>query len=271
MIHPKLAICNFDPATDRLREMALDNGFSGVDWTIKVDDLPEDSRREAALQRTISGLAPLEIRYHCAFDGVDLGDEDTSRARAANDIFRKACRTVQRLGGRFMTIHMGLGRTSMNGLSWERTLHTLGVLVKYGAGLGVRICLENLATGWSSRPELFEKLVRKSNAGVTLDLGHARVCSSVETRRFDLEDFVLPHPGKVHNAHVYHEERDARHLPPSSLDDISDRLELLRCLGCEWWVLELREEEALQTTLKVVREFLQSDSPQVSLREFGIE
>jgi len=271
MNHPKLAICNFEPSVDTLREMAFDNGFSGVDWTLKVQDLPENAFQEAALLKNISRLEPLEVRYHCAFEGIDLGAEDTSKAMAANDIFRKACRTVQRLGGRFMTIHMGLGRTSMDGLSWERTLRSLEILVNYGAGLGVRICLENLATGWSSRPELFEKLVRKSNAGVTLDLGHARVCSSVATRRFDIEDFVLPHSGRVHNAHVYHEERDDRHLPPSSLDDVSDRLGLLSCLACDWWVLELREEEPLLATLKVVREFLESSPRQLSLERFGIE
>lgn len=271
MNHPKLAICNFEAVADRLREMAFDNGFSGVDWTLKVEDLPADAFQEAALLRSITRLEPLEIRYHCAFEGFDLGDEDTSKAMAANDIFRKACRTVQRLGGRFMTIHMGLGRTSMNGLSWERTLRALEILVNYGAGLGVRVCLENLAAGWSSRPELFEKLVRKSHAGVTLDLGHARVCSSVETRRFDIEDFVLPHPAKVFNAHVYHEERDGRHLPPPSLDDISDRLGLLSCLACDWWVLELREEEALRSTLKVVKEFLESNPQRFSLERFGIE
>lgn len=267
---PKLAICNFEPSTDRLREMAMDNGFSGVDWTLKVPDLADGNLEAAALQRSISRLAPLEVRYHCAFEGVDLGDEDPAKAGFADDLFRRACRTVQGLGGRFMTIHMGLGRMSMDGLSWDRTVRALGDLVEYGAGCGVQVCLENLATGWSSRPELFEKLVRKSNAGVTLDLGHARVCSSVETRRFDLEDFVLPHPRRVFNAHVYHEERNERHLPPSSLEDLRDRLGLLSCVACNWWVLELREEGALQTTLKIVKEFLESTLPRVSMEQYGI-
>jgi hypothetical protein len=123
------------------------------------------------------------------------------------------------------------------------------------------VCLENLASGWSSRPELFEKLVRKSKAAVTLDIGHARMSPSVQSQRFDLEDFVTPHLRRVLNAHIYHEERNDRHTAPESLADLEDRLHLLTCLPCDWWVLELREEKALLETLRVVREFL-GDAPE---------
>lgn len=186
MASPKLAMCNFIPDVETLRHVALMNGFAGVDWTFKADDLPSNDAEESDLRRRIERLRPLEIRYHCAFDGLDLGEQDGVKADEAVEVFRMACRTVSRLSGRYMTIHLGLGRLDYEDLSWERSVKRLANLVAYGEELGVCVCLENLASGWSSRPELFEKLVRKSKAAVTLDIGHARMSPSVQSQRFDL-------------------------------------------------------------------------------------
>ncbi|MGA2401753.1 MAG: TIM barrel protein [Syntrophobacteraceae bacterium] len=255
---PAIAICNFIHDTAALRETAARHGFSGVDWTFKLEDLPGNEIEESRLLCDISKLNGLEVRYHCAFKGVDLGDEDDRKAGAAMEVFQKVCRIVSRLEGRFMTVHLGLGRKSPEGLSWERTISALGELVSYAQGLGVHLCLENLASGWSSRPQLFEKLIRKTGAGITLDIGHARVCQSVQCQVFELEDFVLPHHDRVFNAHIYHEEVDDRHVPPGCLEDIRGRLDLLSSLACDWWVLELREKAPLLATLEVVRKYLEN-------------
>jgi sugar phosphate isomerase/epimerase len=256
MSQPKLVMCNFIPDVDEQKRMAMAHGFSGVDWTFKPEDLPGNGYDESRLLKKISRLRPLEVRYHCAFKGLDVGDTDTAKAEAAMELYRKVCGMVSKLDGRFMTVHLGLGRDSSDELSWDRSVKALSELVKFAARLGVCICLENLASGWSSRPELFEKLVRKSNAGVTLDIGHARVSPSVQSQHYDFEDFISPHHERVFNAHIYHEERDNGHLPPERLDDMADRLSVLSCLSCDWWVLELREEAALLSTLRVVRQFI---------------
>jgi sugar phosphate isomerase/epimerase len=271
MTPPKLAMCNFVPDVEKLRQTALAHRFSGVDWTFKLQDLPTNDIDELRLIKRISRLHPIEVRYHCAFEGIDLGDAAPAEAEAAMEIFRSACRLVSKVDGRFMTVHVGLGRNSSLDLSWERSVAALADLVNYADGLGVCVCLENLACGWSSRPELFEKLVRKSRAGVSLDIGHARVSPSVESQHYAFEDFVLPHHDRVLNAHVYHEEREDGHLPPEKLDDLIERLNLLRCLSCDWWVLELREESALLSTLKIVRQFLDAipDEPACPLSQAG--
>lgn len=252
---PRLAICNFLSDVSALKRFALANGFAGVDWTLRPEDLPGNPFDESRLLRKIAQLVPLEVRYHLAFPAIDLGDADIGKAQGAMQIFRRACELISRLDGRFMTMHLGLGLDSTEGLSWERSLVALADLVDCGKSLGITVCLENLAWGWSSRPELFEKLVRKSRAGVTLDIGHATVCSSVQSQGYTFEDFVAPHPEKVFNAHIYHEECDDRHIPPQRLDDLRDRLDVLSCLPCDWWVLELREEQALLATRSIVREY----------------
>jgi hypothetical protein len=260
MGQPILACCNFLPETEQLRDFALTYGFGGVDWTFNLENIPKTTAAETAFTRTIAGLYPLDTRYHCAFARADLGAEDPDENRRTMQLFRRVCRLVAKLGGRVVTIHIGgLGRESAFDLCWQKTLAGLTELVRLTNRLGLKLCIENLAWGWTSRPDLFEKLVRLSGAWATLDLGHAQVSPAVKSGVFRVRDFVAPHPERFINAHVYHEETEAGHMPPQSLADLQDRLDLLMRLPlCNWWVLELREESALFPTLEVVKEFLGS-------------
>lgn len=256
---PTLACCNFIPDAADLRRFALAHRFSGVEWTFHLRDLPTGPRAEERLRSRIHSLAPLEVRYHCAFSRTDPGDEDPERAARALGVMRRFCELIARLEGRVLTIHVGLGRDSTADLSWERTLSALAELGRWAGSLGVRLCLENLAWGWTSRPALYEKMLRKADLGGTLDIGHARVSPAVRSRQFDLEDFVAPHPERMLGAHIYHEEDIRGHHPPRTPGEIAERLALLRRLPrCDWWVLELREERALLQTLRVVRAVLRA-------------
>lgn len=257
MNQPKLACPNFTKDRERLRRFALECGLDGVDWSLTIQDLPQSPREASQLVREVSRLRPLEVRYHAAFANVDLGDHDPQKAQEALRLFENVCRLVSKLNGESLTIHVGLGRHTTEDLSWERTLENLSALNTMAMKLGLRLCLENLAWGWTSRPELFEKMLRRSGLWATFDIGHAVVSPSIVTNRFDLEDFVSPHRKRILNAHVYHRERMDRHEPPEAVEDVADRLDLLRTLPlCEWWVLELRDEVAVQSTLQVVRTYL---------------
>lgn len=215
---------------------------------------------ELTLVKAISSLHPLEVRYHGFFTHTDLGDLNVEKAKDATRLFHYLCRLVSRLGGSWITVHVGLGRNSSSGLSWQRTIDGLADLTHLAGDLGLCLCVENLARGWTSRPDLFEKILRKTGCWATLDIGHARGSAAVRSRSNRVEDFVLPHPERFLNAHVYHEETMDGHLPPATLTDIEDRLRLLRRLPfCDWWVLELREEKALLQTLNMAREFLSSE------------
>jgi len=255
---PRIACCNFIPDVQELRAFALEHSFDGIEWSLRRADVPTSDEDAEELARHIEALRPLEVRYHCAFQKTDLGDIDAERSREAMRVFRQVCRLVTRLGGDVVTIHVGLGHDSTLGLSWERTIDSLAHLVRYAESTGVRLCLENLAWGWTSRPELFEKLIRKAGPWATLDIGHAWVSPSVTSQHFAIEDFVGPQPERFLGAHIYHSEDDRGHIPPGALVEIADRLDLLRRLpACTWWVLEVRERVGLLRTLAVVREYLE--------------
>jgi hypothetical protein len=106
---PKLAICNFLSDVSILKRFALAKGFASVDWTLRPEDLPGNPFDESRLLRKVAQLAPLEVRYHLAFQAIDLGDADIGKAQGAMEIFRGACELISRLDGRYMTMHLGRG------------------------------------------------------------------------------------------------------------------------------------------------------------------
>ena len=256
---PKLAMCNFIPDPKELGEFARLHGFAGIDYSFDMQRLPGTPALEAQWIREMASLRPLEVRYHCPFERVDLGHDDAEKVRAAEALFRRIIRLISKAGGRYVTIHIGLGHETTEPLSWDTTMEKLRRLVHYGRTLQVTVCLENLAWGWTSKPNLFEKLIRGSGAAVTLDIGHAHACESVRSRHYAVEDFVSPHADRVLNAHIYHTEiLDEGHISPVDLKEIEDRLTLLRQLKCGWWVLEIRHREGLLQTRKIVDAYLRS-------------
>lgn len=261
-------MCNlFDEPLEN-KDFALAHGFFGIDWSFDLETLPRTPLEESRWARQQLELAPFEVRYHCPFFRIDLGHDDPRQAREAEQIFRRIIRMVSRAGGRFLSIHIGLGHDSTQPLSWETTISNLSRLVRFGASHRVTVCLENLAWGWTSKPNLFEKLIRLSGADVTFDIGHAQVCESVLSQQYTVEDFVSPHKGRVHNAHVYHEEIPGLgHMPPKRIHDVEKRLDLLMQIGCGWWVIEIRDSEPLLYTKQLLDEYLARSDNHVNASE----
>ena len=253
---PRIACPNLFDDIDQLNEFANDHGFDGVDWTFRPENMPRDRSEESSFVSEISRLKPLAVRYHCFFTDSGFGDQDPDRQQMAMKTFHRALRLVSKVQGKSMTIHVGLGRDSSEDLSWSNVVDSLRRLVNAAADRRIKLCLENLPYGWTSRPDLYEKLIRKTNSWATLDIGHAKASEHLISQVYDIEDFVAPHPERFLNAHVYDYETLDGHSAPQYLSEIDRRLDvLIRLPLCDWWVLELREETALKKMLSIAREY----------------
>jgi len=257
---PKVVAPNIYTDPKEMKQFAADNGFDGIDWSFDIDRLPETPVDESRWAKRQATMAPFEVRYHCPFLKVDIGHEDFDSQAKAMNIFRRMIRLTSKARRKYLSLHVGLGHNTTKILSWESTIHNLRDLVLFGVSAGVTVCLENLIWGWTSKPNLFEKLVRKSGAGVTFDIGHAFSCEAIESQSFAEKDFVTPHLDKVYNAHIYHKEvAGVGHFPPETIDDISGRLDILKRTPCDWWVLELKNADDLLKTKNIVENYLQRD------------
>ena len=254
---PQLAAPNFITDPEKMRDFATTHGFDGIDWSFDLDHLPATPAEESRWAVRQKILKPLEVRYHCPFLQVDIGHENAAHRAYAMDIFRRMIRLVSKARQKYLSIHVGLGHDTTKILSWETTIRNLRELVQYGHECGVTVALENLIWGWSSKPNLFEKLVRLSGAHVTVDIGHAKACDSVQSQTYRFRDFISPHADKVTSAHIYdYEVPDVGHIPPNRAEDIANRLDLLLQTPCRWWVLEIREATELIRTKSIVDDYL---------------
>jgi sugar phosphate isomerase/epimerase len=251
-MQPEVAMCNiFDQDAKRLARFAVENGFSGIDWSIDPS-LPE--REFLFLMKSLTGF---QVRYHCRFHGVDVAYAD----RRGDDSLALLLRTVDqvaRAGGRHMTVHSGLGNPAGEGIDLARAIDNLAVLVAHGRQNGVAVALENLTTPLTNDPHLFRRIVLESGAYVTIDIGHAHAVSHLYPRGDIFGEYVLPHRNKILNAHIYHTELDGYgHVAPECLADISGRLDLLGLAdSCDWWVIELMNPTEVLRTRDLLQDYL---------------
>jgi sugar phosphate isomerase/epimerase len=261
---PKLVTPNLITDPEKMRQFAADNRFDGIDWSFDLGHLPSTPVEESRWVRRQELLKPFEVRYHCPFLQVDIGHEDKDIQASAMDIFRRMIRLVSKVRRKYLSIHVGLGHNTTKILSWESSIANLRQLVQFGIECGVTVCLENLIWGWSSKPNLFEKMVRRSGAAVTFDFGHAWSCEAIESQTYAVKDFITPHADRVVNAHIYHKEvSGVGHFPPENLEDISGRLDLLKRTPCYWWLLELKNDGDLLKTKMIVEEYLRKSEDEV--------
>lgn len=255
---PTLAVCNiFGSDGAGLAAFAREHEFSGIDWTIDPD-LPEDRFRQK-----IAHLADFEVRYHCRFFEHEIALPGSAGVRALN-LYKEMLRRIQAVGGQFMTLHIGLGRPANEGLDLASARKNLRELVTVGRGLGITVCLENLADGWTSDAPLFNRLVGETAAGITVDIGHAPERGS-DSGTAAMRALVAEFPERVHNSHIYHREVPGNgHTPPQTASDLRSRLHLLGTrTPCCWWVIELQDPDEILHTRDLIMTCLHETAPPV--------
>lgn len=251
MKSPKIALANiYGQDATMLAEFAFKFGFEGIDWSLNYNLSEQDF-----LQK-MDALKGFEVRYHCPWPRVDIAYAD-QRAEQAMHIFRLIMDLVYKAGGRYITLHIGLGQSSVEELNWEKAIKNLSRLVLFGAERGITICLENITTVWTSNPKMFKTLVKKTGVGVTLDIGHINACRSKMPSEEFFKLFVMPNKKRIFNAHIYYTEiPEQGHVSPESLDQIFDSLWLLRSMTrCDWWVIELSKPDEILKTRDLLTKF----------------
>jgi sugar phosphate isomerase/epimerase len=227
------------------------NGFEGVDWSI------DKEQSEKAFIAQMVTLSTIEVRFHCALPGIDFAYAD-NRAESSMEILTQTIERIARAGRKHITVHTGFGHVSARELDFTKALKNLTLLVERGTHCGVLISLENLTSHWTSNPELFNELIEQSGAGVTLDIGHAHVASSHNPDSNVYERYITPHQDRIVNAHIYHtEQRGVGHVAPLRIEDLYDRLELLRgAESCTWWVIELKKRMDILHTRDLLNHYI---------------
>lgn len=238
----RIAIPNiFGQESKRLKSFALKEGFSSIDWSLDLNTSEED------FFSFMEELSDFEVRFHARFEGVDLAYKDF-RANICLETYQQYIDMISRCGSTCLTIHLGLGGHLHDELSLDRACHNLCQLNNYALSKGVNLCLENLAKGWTSDPDTFKEIIKKTGVNITFDIGHARTATSPLKNPFkSCREYVEGCEEKMLNAHVYdYEAPEKGHIcPERDLRELEPRLNLLLLAQCEYWVIELFTPEEI--------------------------
>lgn len=252
---PKIAVCtHMIPSIEEVAALARENGSLAIDYSLDSQNLHACGTDIERLHDLTRG-SELEIRYHCFFGDVEIGHTDARHGDTALAKIKEAIDHVQRFGGRYVTLHVGLNSRVHGELDWENALKNLRELVSFGKQRGVTVCLENLKSGFTSEPEPFLKLIELSGASVTFDIGHA-ISSDAGKNGACAEEFVRLVSPYIVNAHIYEAEEAPGHIAPKDLNTIEPVLRELIKTDCGWWVIELGDQEEIRRTRNLIQSFL---------------
>lgn len=256
-MQPQIAVCNiFNQEVRPLAEFASKHGFRAIDWSIDPEQ-PRD-RFLTAMKR----LEGFEVRYNCRLFKGDpaLAGE---RGEASLDLLERTVEQVAEAGGRHVTVQIGQNNPTGAGIDLGKGVRNLSRLVRYGKRHGVAVSLENLTTPPTDDPDSFNRIVAESGAGVTIDLGHAHAVKGRGYGEQIYDRYLFPNCDRLLNAHIYHTDmKGVGHVAPDCLWEIFIRLKTLSQLPrCDWWVIELQDQQDILRTRSYLLSFLDSETP----------
>lgn len=261
---PIIAISNsvfFDYDYDS--NLVLQKGFGAIFYSFNLKDNMSLYKEKALNDLEIITKSNLDIRYHCPFfSSVELAHGNQDKAERSLNILKQCIDIVHNFGGKFITVHIGLGWGTMEQLSFHRAIANLSDLVEYGAKRDVTVNLENLPNGWTSDPKTFMKLIEKTGASATIDLGHINASPWITENAGSNVDFLKIMAPHIVEAHVYEIERIDKktslpyHVAPQNLTVLRPLLQELRKTECYWWLIELNDKLELENTRKLLQSFL---------------
>jgi hypothetical protein len=163
---PRLCIGNIF-GTDALRsaDFAFQHGFTGIEWS------PDPHLPEEDFLSQMESLCGLEVRLLCRFTGAEMA-RPLEEGEAALRLHLQWAERAALAGISQMTVHLGLGNATGQGLSFQDGARNLKRLVQGAADWGVTVSLKNLVSPFSGDPFIFNALVAMSGCSATIDIGH---------------------------------------------------------------------------------------------------
>jgi sugar phosphate isomerase/epimerase len=236
-------------------DYAQRHGYAGVEWNLEHWRLFVARERRRALGERLSAAAPL-CSVHAPYTDWEIGHRDPDFAAASLRLLAEYVDFAADLGAHHVNVHVAAYGLGPEELSWEMLVRNLAALLEHGARRGVPVTVENLRRGLTADPERLAALLRATGAPLTFDHGHAHGSDWVRGGRGSVTDVLAAIPTPVLACHLYLTEADDSHFPPQDAPEMEDALAELRARGCDFWVLELAEQRALEQTRRVVDAWL---------------
>jgi sugar phosphate isomerase/epimerase len=234
------------------------HGSGRLDW-IAANGLhcaytPDAKRLDLISEQLASYIQQgMHVRHHAFFPGKEIGHANPEAAEDAMQFHFKALEAICNVDEKMVTVHVGLDPATP--LDHHRAVLNLTRLVRYGEKMGVAVSLENLRTGPTANPQTLLDWARRSNARITLDIGHAVSSPCVDRKEISVEQIVGLAAGRLVEVHFYESETD-RHWAPQNMDILGPVVDELICTDCRWWTIELEDLQDVIRTRQLLAAYL---------------
>lgn len=223
-----------------LKYLSDNYGYVALEITVSRSTFSYARSLVNKVQKEFDGF-PLYLRFHTPVT------EDYDPFLNRESIQSLISFISENYNGGYLIVHSKSGPPADEGIELAKEL------VLSSRTKGVVLCLENLAVGWSSVPELFEKILIKTGLKGVLDVGHLFSSDAFKFKRSKVIDAVenlLPY---LSGAHVYEYESGGHHpaLDPYLIGNV---LTTLKNGGVNWWTIELEDENSFFATLKTIEQ-----------------
>jgi len=198
----------------------------------------------------------IPVRFHTRYFEYEMGSADRQSARVGLERHLKTIDAIRGLGEPFITVHIGLNRTSQ--LSSRFARDNLCRLVEYASGRGIRVSLENMRDGPASNPDFILALSQASGSLITLDVGHAVSSGIVQQGIITPTEIAVMFSRTLGEAHIYAKEENDRHHPITDINPLKTVLDKLLESPCRWWTVELKDAQEAVDTRGLLLDYLRN-------------
>lgn len=258
----KIAISSrYSLDADKLINFANKYEFDGIEYSIQSENL-KDLNLELDNIKKLSD-SRFEIRYHMPFNEIELAHKNNIESQKALEYYKVCFDELKKLNAHHVIIHLCLGyRNNLDLMDYNNAFKNLIEVTKYGKQNNIEVCLENLTFGLNDTPEKFLDFLEKSSCKATVDIGHIAASDVVRNDKITEVEYISQISEYIESAHIYNiEDFDEKvngyvHFPPKKEKDIAERVVELMKSPCNWFLIELGDEEHILRTKEMLKKLL---------------
>ncbi len=234
-------------------KVAEETGALAAEVTLTSANINQVEKVLKKLKGLSKDFENYEIRFHLKpLPHYDFAVSRDQRINAIKKIEKVVSFLAEKYAPCFLTIHSGICGTED---FLNEAIEDLETFCKKATQNGVVICLENMASGWTSQPEKLVEVAEKSKIPIVLDIGHFNSSECCRLNLWRRREVVEALGGFTIGAHIYDHEHNG-HVPAKDHYLLWDALESLCLTKATWWVIEHRDRESFFDTYFIVKEFL---------------
>ena len=241
-MNPRLAISSWPFKYPDDLFSVKDTEFRAIESDIDYIPVPLSVERRKQLKTKFQDLG-ISLRFHLPHTTCDVGSRNVKIREISEKFIQLNIELIKGLGADYAVLHFA----QYSDLEIP-SLDSLKAVVETASQNGIKLAIENLFYGPTSKPNLLNHISSESGTDIAFDVGHAR-------RIMTTEDFLNLLSSRITHVHFYGFEDDFFNHRTflSDLEAIETAKILLKETNAEWWTIEMDKLNECQNLFNILK------------------